>query len=79
MFFTVTRPLMLPAVTSPSAMPDSTRSPDTLLASSSFGASVAATSPLTVSMRTEPRTPVTFTEPETECSSTAAAAGTLTV
>src|SRR5919201_2256987 len=76
----LTLPLTLPIDTSVSVdTPEKVTSPETLLASSSFGVSVAVTFPLTDSARTTPRTPVTFTEPDTEWSSTETPLGTVTV
>src|SRR5919112_3124 len=75
--FAVMLPLTLPADRSPSdAAPVSETSPETLFACSSFGVSVVVTLPLTVSARTVPRTPVIFTDPDTEWTSSAADAGT---
>src|SRR5919198_3436378 len=75
-----TWPLTLPIDTSVSVdTPENDTSPDTLLAASSFGVSVAVTWALTVSARTPPRTPVTFTEPDTEWSSSETPLGTVIV
>src|SRR5262245_26903845 len=78
--FAWTLPLMLLAARSPSVdTPDSVTLPETLLASSILGVSVAVTSPLIVSSRTVPRAPVIFKLPETEWRSTAAPGGTTMV
>src|SRR5439155_143131 len=66
-------------VVAPAPAPVSDKSPEMLLATSSFGVSVVVTFPLTVSARSDPRTPVTLIEPDTECRSTDADAGTVTV
>src|SRR6185295_662136 len=77
--FARTLPLTLLADRSPSAVtPVSETSPETVLAASSRGASTTVTSPLTVSARKEPWTPVTLTDPDTECRSTETDAGTVT-
>src|SRR3954462_2940171 len=78
--FAVMLPLTLPAERSPSdAAPVSDTSPETLFACSSFGVSVVVTLPLTDSARTVPRTPETFSAPDTECTSRADDGGTVTV
>ena len=62
-----TLPLTLAIDTSVSVdTPENDTSPDTLLATSSFGVSVNVTLPLTVSARTTPRTPESLTDPDTE-------------
>src|SRR5262249_18420113 len=64
-----TLPLMLLAARSPSVeTPLSVTLPETLLASSVFGVSVATPSPLIVSRRTAPRAPGIFRLPGIECS-----------
>ena len=54
-------------------------SPETDLASSSFGVPKVVTVPLTVSARTDPWTPVTLTFPDTDFASTSVEVGRVTV